>query len=84
MTGLTQPAFWDISSECQEVASSPPDGVESGISAAGPAAGPNRCRVRAAPGAQPAQGCSHRSPVWPDGTERPIHRPKDPEEQQDH
>jgi radical SAM protein with 4Fe4S-binding SPASM domain len=31
-----------------------------------------------------AEGCAHVPPCWHDGTERSIHRPKDPEEQQDH
>jgi DDE superfamily endonuclease len=29
-------------------------------------------------------GCSSASPFWHDGTERPIHRPTDPEDQQDY
>jgi hypothetical protein len=66
------------------VAASPPYSVESGLSAAGTAAGPNGCRVSDVPCEQTDQGCPHLPPFWHDGTERPIHRPKDPEEQQDH
>jgi hypothetical protein len=54
------------------------------MSAAGTAAGPNSCRVGAAPGAHTGQGCPYLSPCWHDGTERPIHRPPDSEAQQDH
>jgi DDE superfamily endonuclease len=40
--------------------------------------------VSDAPCDQTAEEGPHVPPVWHDGTERPIHRPKDPEAQQDH
>ena len=33
---------------------------------------------------QTDEGCPHVPPFWHDGTERPIHRPADPEDQQDY
>ena len=58
--------------------------VESGLSRPRTAASPNSCRVcrdvRDARGGRKL----HHSPFWHDGTERPIHRPTDPEEQQEY
>jgi hypothetical protein len=40
--------------------------------------------VSDAPDQQTDHGGAYVSPVWHDGTERPIHRPADPEDQQDY
>jgi hypothetical protein len=37
-----------------------------------------------APDPQTSQGGGHVPPCWPDGTERPSHRPRDAEEQQEY
>jgi hypothetical protein len=64
--------------------SSPPSRAESDLSAARAAAGPqNRC-LSHAPCDQTDAGRTHVPPFWYDGTERPIHRPTDPEDQQDY
>jgi DDE superfamily endonuclease len=40
--------------------------------------------VSDAPDQQTNPGGAHVPPVWQDGTERPIHRPADPEDQQEY
>src|SRR5215510_14586822 len=58
--------------------------IESGLSRPRTASGPNGCRVcRDVRGASDGRRIQ-RSPFWHDGTERPIHRPTDPEEQQEY
>jgi hypothetical protein len=58
--------------------------VESGLSRPSTASGPNRRRVcRDVRDARDGRRLHH-SPFWHDGTERPIHRPADPEEPQDY
>jgi len=58
--------------------------VESGLSRPRTAAGPNSRRVcRDVQDALGGRGISH-APLWHDGPERPIHRPADPEAQQEY
>jgi hypothetical protein len=64
--------------------SSSPHGAESGFSPARAVACSHCWRVGNAPDQQTAQGGDHIPPCWHDGTERPIHRPRDPEEQQEY
>src|SRR5919109_1533494 len=66
------------------MASSPPYGAESGISPARAAAGAHSWRISDAPDPQTDTGGDHVPPFWHDGTERPIHRPRDAEEQQEY
>jgi DDE superfamily endonuclease len=66
------------------VDSSPPYRAEPSFRAAGAAASPHGCRGSDAPDQQTDQGGAHVSPFWHDGTERPIHRPTDPEDQQEY
>jgi hypothetical protein len=56
-------------------------GVEAGLSRPRAAAGPNRCRVGRDGRHARAGREVHYPPCWHDGTERPIHRPTDPEAQ---
>jgi hypothetical protein len=69
--------------ECEQPDSRPASHVESGFSSPRAASGLNSrrvCRdVRDARGGREVP----RPPFEPDGTERPIHRPTDPEDQQD-
>ena len=62
---------------------SPPYCLASGASTPRLAARPHDRRVSHPPRDQPNEGKAHLPPVWQDGTERPIHRPQDPEEQQE-
>jgi hypothetical protein len=64
--------------------SSIPDRVKSGLSAPRPAARPHGRRIGGAAREAPSRGEPHAPPLWQDGTERPIQRPKDPEEQQEY
>ena len=64
--------------------SPPPCRAESGISSARTAAGPHGRRVSHPPGDHTDEGGGHVPPLWHDGTERPIHRPRDREEQQEY
>jgi len=58
--------------------------VESGLRRPRTAAGPHRRRVCGdVRDARDGRGL-HPPPFWHDGTERPIHRPTDPEEQQEY
>jgi hypothetical protein len=61
-----------------------PSGVQSGLSRPRAASSPYSrgvgCDVR---NAGDGRG-GHHTPLWHDGTERPIHRPTDPEEQQEY
>jgi len=68
----------------QQMDSRAPFGVESGLSRSRAASGPNSRRVcYARRNAHDGQEVHH-PPFWHDGTERPIHRPTDPEEQQEY
>jgi hypothetical protein len=58
--------------------------AESGLRSARTAARPHRCRISDAPAPHTSEGGGHVPPVWHDGTERPIHRPRDAEEQQEY
>jgi DDE superfamily endonuclease len=65
--------------------SSPSHRAESGLSSARTAARSHRCRISDAPDPQTSKGGGHvPPPFWHDGTERPIHRPRDAEEQQEY
>jgi hypothetical protein len=66
------------------VDSSPPYRAEPSFRAAGAAASPHGCRVSAAPDPQTDHGGADVSPFWHAGTERPLHRPADPEDQQEY
>jgi hypothetical protein len=66
------------------VDSSPPYGAASGVSPARAAAGSHSWRVRDAPDQPTDDGWGHLPPLWHDGPERPIHRPRDGEEQQEY
>src|SRR5215813_10748685 len=76
-------ALWDESSKCEQLDSRAASCVESGLSRPGTAASPHRRRV--GPDGQDAGDSrkSHHPPLWHDGTERPLHRPTAPEEQQE-
>jgi hypothetical protein len=64
--------------------SSAPSGVESGLSGSRAASSPDgRCLGREARDATDRRSRA-RPPLWHDGTERPIQRPKDPEEPQEY
>jgi hypothetical protein len=66
------------------VDSPPPRRVESGLSTSRAASCPHSRRFSRPAQNSTGEGRVHVHPFWHDGTERPIHRPKDPEEQQDH
>jgi hypothetical protein len=66
------------------VGSSPPCRIESGLSPSRSASCPHSRRFSRLAQNRTGEGRVHVPPFWHDGTERPIHRPKDPEEQQDH
>src|ERR671932_303958 len=78
------PTLWDVASPCESVGSSPPYGAESGVSRPRPAARPHRRGGGPPPHAQTVKGWAHVAPCWHDGTERPSHRPKAPEDQQEY
>jgi hypothetical protein len=63
------------------VESSPPYRIASRVSAPRLPARPYRGRVRDPPRDHTDEGRVHVPPLWHDGTERPIHRPPDPEDQ---
>jgi DDE superfamily endonuclease len=77
-------AVWDESVKCEQVDSRVTSRIESGLSGPRTATSPHRRRVRC----EVQDACdgrkSHHPPFWHDGTERPIHRPIDPEEQQEY
>jgi DDE superfamily endonuclease len=54
------------------------------MSSARTAAGPHGRRVSHPPREHTDEGGGHVPPFWHDGTERPIHRPRDREEQQEY
>jgi hypothetical protein len=58
--------------------------VESDLSWPRPASSPNRCGVCRDVQDASAGRKIHDPPFWHDGTERPIHRPTDPEAQQEY
>jgi hypothetical protein len=66
------------------VDSSPPYRIESSISTPRLTPCPHRRRVSDTPRDHTDEGRACAPPFWHDGTERPIHRPIDPEEQQDY
>jgi hypothetical protein len=77
-------AVWDVSIECEQVDSSVARCAEPGFSCARPSTSPDRRRVdRAARAAQDRSDFAL-PPFWHDGTERPIQRPQDSEEQEEY
>jgi hypothetical protein len=66
------------------VDSSPPYRVESGISAPRAPSSPYGRRFSRATRGRTDEGRAWAPPFWHDGTERPIHRPTDPEDQQEY
>jgi hypothetical protein len=66
------------------VDSSPACRVESGLRTPRAASCPHRQRFSRLAHHRTGEGRADVPPFWHDGTERPIHRPKDPEEPQDH
>jgi hypothetical protein len=77
-------ALWDVPSECQQMDSSSRYSVESDVSTPRWASCPHRRRVSQPPRDQTDEGRAHVPPFWHDGTEPPIHRPADPEDQQEY
>src|ERR671918_213538 len=63
---------------------SPPYGAESGLSASRTAPRPYGRRFGCVARGRTDEGRAHVPPFWHDGTERPIHRPTDPEDQQEY
>jgi hypothetical protein len=77
-------AVWDESIACEQVDSRASSRVKSRLCRPRTAAGPNRCSVcRDVQAARDGRQIHH-PPFWHDGTERPIHRPADPEEPQEY
>jgi hypothetical protein len=82
--GTPGAAVWDVPIECQQVDSPVARRVEPDISRPRPPSSPDSRGVgRAAHEAQDRSDVDT-SPCWHDGTERPIQRPKDPEEQEEY
>ena len=77
-------ALWDESIECEHMDSRAASRLESGLRRPRTAASPNGRSVCRAVQDAGDGGTIHPPPFWPDGTERPIHRPADPEEHQEY
>jgi hypothetical protein len=77
-----RPAVWDVTITYDQRGSSVAAGVDSGLSPPKPAPCPDRRGVSRVAHHPPGAGRVHAPPVGPDGTARPSHRPKAPEEQQ--
>jgi hypothetical protein len=77
-------ALWVVSIERQRVDSSPPYDIEPGMSPPRRAACPHGRCVSHPPRDHTDEGPAHVPPCWHDGTERTIHRPIDPEDQQEY
>jgi hypothetical protein len=79
----TRPALWDVAIECEQVDSSAASGVESSLGGPRAASGPDSRRLGRDAGEATDRSLCSLLPFFHDGTERPIQRPKDPEEQQE-
>jgi DDE superfamily endonuclease len=76
-------ALWHVPIDCEHMDASPPCRVESRFSTSRAAPSPHGRRLSHDARVRTDGGCAS-PPCWHDGTERPIHRPADPEEQQDY
>ena len=70
--------------KCEQMDSLTASRIESSLSRPRTAASPNRCSVCRDVQDARSGGKLHHPPFWHDGTERPIHRPTDSEEQQEY
>ena len=77
-------ALWDVSVTCEHMDSSAPSGIESDLGRSRAAASPYGRRLSRAARDATDKRFPDSPPCWHDGTERPIQRPKDPEEPQEY